>query len=455
MRGMMQRFGEIGDKITTFFSIMQENTQTFYHFLPNGLKIVHRRTPSPVAYVGVMVGAGTRHERPEENGMAHYIEHCVFKGTAHHSARQIIHAIEGIGGEINAYTTKEETTFYAAILCEHVQLTLHLIAEMILQPAFKKEETDKERMVIMDEIESYNDSPSELIYDDFESLLFDGTSLALPILGTRKTLRHISSRPDFPLQWMASHYTPDRMVVFCQGDINPERFFKLAEREFGFLRNSAAITDSQPTVNRRSTDGQAGNSYDSVSQQNGPGLPVRTVAYKKHTHQIHAMLGGHAYPLGHENQLPMFLLNNILGGGSLNSRLNLCLREAKGLVYTVESTYTPLSDTGYWCIYWACDPQDYGYSLQLVRNELDKMADKEMSPSALHKALVQLRGQLAISAQNQENSALAMAKSVLYHGSAPEWQQTMEKIERTDTGLLRHIAQTLFAPQNTYILTYE
>ena len=231
---------------------MQENLQTFYHILPNGVKIVHRQTPSPVAYVGVMVGAGTRDELPEENGMAHYIEHCVFKGTAHHSARQIIHAIEGIGGEINAYTTKEETTFYAAILCEHVQLTLHLIAEMILQPTFKKEETDKERMVILDEIESYNDSPSELIYDDFENLVFSGTSLEMPILGTKKTLRHISSKPDFPLNWMKTHYTPDRMVVFCQGNIKPEKIFKLAEKEFSGVtsRNTREIPAKYPRNTR-------------------------------------------------------------------------------------------------------------------------------------------------------------------------------------------------------------
>ncbi len=198
---------------------MQENSQTFYHILPNGVKIVHRQTPSPVAYIGVMVGAGTRDELPEENGMAHYIEHCVFKGTDHHSARQIIQAIEGIGGEINAYTTKEETTFYAATLCEHVRLTLHLIAEMILEPAFKPEETDKERMVILDEIESYNDQPSELIYDDFESLIFAGSSLAMPILGTKKTLKHISSKPEIAKNWLRTHYRPERMVVFCQGNL--------------------------------------------------------------------------------------------------------------------------------------------------------------------------------------------------------------------------------------------
>ena len=412
---------------------MQINSQTFYHILPNGIKIVHRRTPSPVAYIGVMAGAGTRDEKPEENGMAHYIEHCVFKGTSHHSARQIIHAIEGIGGEINAYTTKEETTFYAAILCEHVQLTLHLIAEMIMQPAFKKEETDKERMVILDEIESYNDSPSELIYDDFESLVFAGTPLAQPILGTKKTLRHISSNPVYPLEWMKTHYTPDRIVVFCQGDIKPEKIFRLAENEFGALA--------------------AQHSY--CRQHLGLTADEHERSFRKHTHQVHAMLGGRAFELGHKDQLGMFLLNNILGGGSLNSRLNLSLRESKGLVYTVESTYTPLSDTGYWCVYWACDPEDYPLSLDLVKKELEKLREVPLSEGALRHALVQLRGQLAISAQNQENSALAMAKSVLYRGTAPEWQETMQRIEQTTTAQLQEIAKICFSAENSFILTYE
>ena len=419
---------------------MQENSQTFYHILPNGVKIVHRRTPSPVAYVGVMVGAGTRDELSEENGLAHYIEHCVFKGTTHHTARQIIHSIEGIGGEINAYTTKEETTFYAAIPVEHVQLTLHLIAEMILQPTFKKEETDKERMVILDEIESYNDQPSELIYDDFESLVFAGSSLALPILGTKKTLRHISSKPDIAKNWMKAHYRPDRMVVFCQGNVKPEKIFKLAENEFGSL-DTASSPDIDPTLDRCWPDIDP--------------MKTRQMSYKKHTHQVHAMLGGKAFEIGHPDQMAMFLLNNILGGGSLNSRLNLSLREAKGLVYTVESTYTPLSDTGYWCVYWACDPEDYEQSLVLVEKELDKLRETPLSSAALQKALTQLRGQLAISAQNQENSALAMAKSMLYRCEAPEWEEVFAKITQTTEKQIQNVANLLFEVSNRYILTYQ
>ena len=318
---------------------------------------------------------------------------------------------------------------------------------MILQPTFKKEETDKERMVIMDEIESYNDSPSELIYDDFENLVFAGSSLEMPILGTKKTLRHISAKPSYPLEWMKTHYTPDRMVVFCLGNVKPEKIFRLAEKEFGGLSGKISLSASKTS----GLSGEAGLSSVSVSGLDSP----RTASYHKHTHQVHAMMGGKAYHLGHERQLPMFLLNNILGGGSLNSRLNLSLRESKGLVYTVESTYTPLSDTGYWCIYWACDPEDYTQSLALVQKELDKLRETPLTPSALRHALIQLRGQLAISAQNQENAALAMAKSMLYHSSAPDWQQTFEKISLTTPQELFDIANDLFLAQNRYILTYK
>ena len=294
--------------------------------------------------------------------------------------------------------------------------------------------------VIFEEIESYNDSPSELIYDDFESLVFNGHPLAMPILGTRKTLRHISSKPDYALHWMRKHYSPERMVVFCQGNIRPERFFRLAEKEFGRLQNTPTSLPS-----RQSPDGQPTVNY-TVS---------RTSTYTRNTHQIHAMLGGRAYPLGHEKQLTLFLLNNILGGGSLNSRLNLSLREKRGLVYTIESTYTPLSDSGYWCAYWACDPEQYDYCLGLIRDELHKLCSTPLSKSGLQKAIQQLRGQMAISAQNQENSALSMAKSMLYYGHVPHWTDTFKKIESISTSQLQNVANETYSPEKLYTLTYK
>ena len=415
---------------------MQENTQFFYHTLPNNIKIVHSRTQSAVAYVGVMIGAGTRDERPEENGMAHYIEHCVFKGTVFHSARQIISQIEGVGGEINAYTTKEETTFYAATLCEHVPQTLRLIAEMILCPTFPKAETDKERMVIYDEIESYNDSPSELIYDDFENMLFAGHSLAQPILGTKKTLRAISKSPDRPRAWMAQHYRPERMVVFCQGDIPASRFLRLAEKLFGgytcTLPPDRVLTFAQEQDSR-----------------------PQSSSFVKHTHQTHVMLGARAYPICHERQLPLYLLNNILGGGSLNSRLNIALREARGLVYTVESTYTPLSDTGYWSTYFACEPEQVDECMDVIYAELRRLILTPLTSYQLRAALRQLRGQMAVAAQNAENNALAMAKSVLYRGYAPTWQETFGRIAQITPEQLQQVATEILNPDNMVILKYE
>ena len=420
--------------------------ETFYHNLPNGVQIVHRKTLSPVVYVGLMIGAGTRHEQPEENGMAHYIEHCLFKGTEHYTARQIINHIEGIGGEINAYTTKEETTFYAATLNNHFRTTLHLLADMVLRPTFNKKETDKEVTVILDEIESYNDSPSELIYDDFENLLFEGSSLAMPILGTKKTLKRISKSPDYPLHWMAQHYRPERMVLFVLGNVSTQQVISAATREL--LSNS-----QYPIANSEASHSQSPITHSEASYSQSPIAYSRT--YKRHTHQTHIMLGSHTYPIGHPKQLTMFLLNNILGGGSMSSRLYLSLREKYGLVYNIDSQAVPLSDTGYWDIYLACEPQHKDQCLELCHKELQTLRDVRLTSAQLQRALRQLEGQLAISAENQENNALAMAKQMLYHHRAPQWQETFAKVQQITPAQLQDVANEVFAPEKIYTLLYD
>ena len=412
-------------------------SETFYHNLPNGVQIVHRKTTSPVVYVGIMVGAGTRHELPNENGMAHYIEHCVFKGTEHYTARQIINHIEGIGGEINAYTTKEETTFYAATLNNHFRTTLHLLADMVLHPTFNKRETDKEITVILDEIESYNDSPSELIYDDFENMVFEGSSLAMPILGTKKTLRRISKSPDIALGWMQQHYRPERMVLFVLGNVSTKQVISAAERELGEISSYASSTSRTSSTSLTS-------STSSLSR-----------VYRRHTHQTHIMLGSHAYPIGHPKQLTMYLLNNILGGGSMSSRLYLSLREKHGLVYNIDSQAVPLSDTGYWNIYLACEPQHKEQCLELCHKELKQLRDTTLTSAQLQRALRQLEGQMAISAENQENNALAMAKQMLYHHHAPGWRETFAKVKEITPTQLQEVANEVFAPEKIYTLLYD
>ena len=409
-------------------------SETFYHNLPNGVQIVHRKTSSPVVYVGIMVGAGTRHEQANENGMAHYIEHCVFKGTEHYTARQIINHIEGIGGEINAYTTKEETTFYAATLSNHFRTTLHLLADMVMRPTFNKKETDKEVTVILDEIESYNDSPSELIYDDFENMVFEGSSLAMPILGTKKTLRRISKSQDIALNWMQQHYRPERMVLFVQGNVTTKQVISAAERELGEVPHISSLSSHS-------------------SHSSMPSATSRT--YKRHTHQTHIMLGSHAYPIGHQKQLTMYLLNNILGGGSMSSRLYLSLREKHGLVYNIDSQAVPLSDTGYWNIYLACEPQHKDQCLELCHKELKQLRDTRLTSAQLQRALRQLEGQMAISAENQENNALAMAKQMLYHHHAPAWQEVFAKVKEISAEQLQDVANEVFAPEKIYTLLYD
>ena len=420
---------------------------TFYHNLPNGVQIVHRKTTSPVVYVGIMVGAGTRHELPNENGMAHYIEHCVFKGTEHYTARQIINHIEGIGGEINAYTTKEETTFYAATLRNHFRTTLHLLAEMVLRPTFSKKETDKEVTVILDEIESYNDSPSELIYDDFENMIFEGSSLAMPILGTKRTLRRISKSPDIALRWMQQHYRPERMVLFVLGNVTTQQVISAAEKEL--------LAHSPQDVQYPISISEASHSPQGVQYPIAAPAASNTRLYKRHTHQTHVMLGSHAYPIGHPKQLTMYLLNNILGGGSMSSRLYLSLREKHGLVYNIDSQAVPLSDTGYWNIYLACEPQHKDQCLELCHKELKQLRDTTLTTSQLQRALRQLEGQMAISAENQENNALAMAKQMLYHHHAPAWQETFAKVKEITPTQLQDVANEVFAPEKIYTLLYD
>lgn len=411
---------------------MKKMQDIAYFVFPNGMRLVHHRVKSPIAYTGVMVGAGTRDELEHEGGMAHFIEHCVFKGTTTRSARQIIHRIEDVGGEINAYTTKEETTYYAATLPRYVARTMDLIADMLFRPLFDRDELQKERQVIFDEIESYNDSPSELIYDDFEALLFSGYPIARPVLGTKKSLRTFSRAK--ALAFMERTYRPERMVVFVQGDLPFSRVVEAAVASFGAWLPTGESLPSRaiPYI------------Y----------TPAR-VSYHRHTHQAHVMMGARAYPLGDDKQLALYLVNNILGGGAMNSRLNMSLREEKGLVYTVESQYTPLSDTGYWSVYFACDPENKEQCISLVEDELRRMTEQTLTPSSLRRALRQLKGQMAISGENQENVALTMAKQVLYYGYAYSWQDSYRRMLDFTPEQLRLVAEETFSLSSLSYLQYD
>ncbi len=415
-----------------------KNTDTYYHTLDNGIRIVHRRTASPVSWLGIMVGTGTRDEQEQYNGMAHYIEHTVFKGTQSRSAKQIINSIEAVGGELNAYTTKEETTFYAAVQEQYYSRAVELIADMVFHPAFLKNEVQKELGVIFDEIESYEDSPSELIYEDFEALLFQGHPLEMPILGRKKTLRRIT--PDLAHSFMQTNYCTSQMVFFSLSTLPMSRVIKYAEKYL--CATPYNISRETPRLSAASVTPDTNNNS-------------RQITYHRHTHQAHVMLGRRAYPIGHEKQLALYLLNNILGGGSMSSRLNMSLREQRGLVYAIESSYTPLSDTGYWCIYFASEPHNMEQCEELVRRELKRFSSASLTPYAMSRALRQLRGQMAIAAENRENTALGMAKHLLYLNDAPSWEQIYDTISHLTPDLLLETAQEIYNPDTLSVLRYQ
>lgn len=403
---------------------------TYYCQLDNGIRIVHRQNASPVSCLGLMVGAGTRDEDPKENGIAHFVEHAVFKGTTSLTSRQIINRIENVGCDLNAYTTKEETTFYASTLTTYYERALQLIADMLFHPSFPAEELRKERLVIYDEIESCNDSPSELIYDDFENLIFRNHPLHNPILGEPKTLRWLTGEKLH--RFMHYAYNPDAMVFFSLSSLPFSKVKRLAEKHLAASPYQSRAFLRQPPADYR---------------------PAEAV-FHKHTHQTHCMLGGLAYPVGHADQLGLYLLNNILGGSGMNSLLNLAVREKNGLVYTIESNYTPLSDTGYWSVYFASEENNKERCLALVNKQLQRLVDKPMSVVTLCKYQRQLLGQMAIMAENGENNALAMAKQVLYQNVAPVWQTVYKKIEQLTPADLFRIANECYRPSSLSLLQY-
>ncbi|MBQ0137245.1 MAG: insulinase family protein, partial [Bacteroidales bacterium] len=260
--------------------------------------------------------------------------------------------------------------------------------------------------------------------------------LAMPILGTKKSVRALSRKKETALRFMQQNYTPDKMVVFVQGNLHATQVFEYIGHVFAITRLSPV---NQPFYSR-STPVK---------------MTAETRTYKKHTHQVHVMMGGRAYPIGHKKQLALYLLNNILGGGSMSSRLNLSLREKRGLVYSIESQYTPLSDSGYWSIYFASDAKDKDECIRLIHKELDKLRQQPLTDKQMQRALRQLYGQMAISAENQENNVLAMAKLMLYHNTAPTWQETFKQIEQLQASDLLETAQEIFTEDNLSVLTYE
>ena len=410
---------------------MDYNTFT----LPNGLRIIHLPSASPVLYCGYGINAGTRDELPGEEGLAHFCEHTTFKGTARRKAWHILNCLERVGGDLNAFTTKEETVYYASILGEHVARAVDLLTDIVFNSCYPQQEIDKEVAVICDEIESYNDSPSELIYDDFENLVFGGHPLGHNILGQAERL-HTYTTAD-ALRFTRRFYRPDNAVFFAYGNIDFTRLVSLLRRATAGLEGGTPALDTADTATTL------------------PPYEPQELAVSKGTHQTHVLIGTRTYSVFDQKRMALYLLNNVLGGPGMNARLNLSLREHNGLVYTVDSSMVNYSDTGVWCVYFGCDPHDVNRCRRLVRKELDRLMLHPMSAAQLAAAKKQLKGQVAVAGDNRENFALGFAKSYLHYGWKKDVNRLFEQIDALTADDLQQVANEVFDQRKLTTLMFK
>ncbi len=425
---------------------MKYNTFT----LSNGLRVIHLPSASPVVYCGYEIAAGTRHERPGDEGLAHFVEHATFKGTKRRSSLQILNTLERVGGDLNAFTVKEDTVYYAAILKEHLAKAVDVLTDIVFHSTYPQTEIDKEVEVICDEIESYNDTPAELIYDDFENILFEGHPLGHNILGSADRVRQFKTAD--ALRFTRKYYTPMNSVFFAYGDVDFGNLVKLLEKQA--LPQPLQMETTQPqSLPKGTTHPQSlprGGKSDVIS-----GSASNFIIREKQTHQAHVMIGNRAYDIHHPLRIPLYLLNNILGGPGMNARLNISLRERNGLVYTVDSSMVSYSDTGLWAVYFGCDPHDVKRCLHLVRHELDKIIEKPLTDSQLKAAKRQLKGQIGIACDNREQFALDFGKSFLHYGWEKDITSLYSQIDEVTAAQIQQVAQELMSEDRLTTLIYR
>ena len=411
---------------------MKYNTYT----LDNGLRIIHLPSDSKVVYCGYQINAGTRNEEPGEEGLAHFCEHVTFKGTERRKAWHILNCLESVGGDLNAYTNKEGTVYYSAILKEHIARAVDLLTDIVFHSVYPQAEIDKEVEVICDEIESYNDSPAELIYDEFENIIFKGSPLGHNILGTAEQVR--SFKTEDALRFTRKLYRPDNTIFFAYGDIDFKKLVRLLKKSF--LSEERRVKSEK--FNSPEAQAQFNIQHSTFNTQHS--FEGQTIVMQKNTHQAHVMIGTRAYDVNDSRRMPLYLLNNMLGGPGMNAKLNLALREHNGLVYTVESTMVAYGDTGIWSIYFGCDEHDVKRCLRLVRKELDKFMQKPLSKAQLKAAKKQIKGQVGVACDNRENFALDFGKSFLHYGWEKNVDRLYEQVDEITAEQIQAVAQELF-----------
>ena len=434
---------------------MKYNTYT----LDNGLRIIHLPSDSKVVYCGYQINAGTRNEEPGEEGLAHFCEHVTFKGTERRKAWHILNCLESVGGDLNAYTNKEGTVYYSAILKEHIARAVDLLTDIVFHSVYPQAEIDKEVEVICDEIESYNDSPAELIYDEFENIIFKGSPLGHNILGTAEQVR--SFKTEDALRFTRKLYRPDNAIFFAYGDIDFKKLVKLLKTlnmEHGTLNFMNSKTSETPTAEMEAGDANhkvQSSKFKVQSKEVQSKVEGQTIVMQKNTHQAHVMIGTRAYDVNDSRRMPLYLLNNMLGGPGMNAKLNLALREHNGLVYTVESTMVAYGDTGVWSIYFGCDEHDVKRCLRLVRKELDKFMQKPLSEAQLKAAKKQIKGQIGVACDNRENFALDFGKSFLHYGLEKNVDRLYEQVDEITAEQIQAVAKELFDKDRLTTLIFK
>ena len=403
--------------------------------LNNGLRIIHTSSPTEVAYCGFAIKAGTRYELPNQQGMAHYVEHMLFKGTTHRKAWHILNRMENVGGDLNAYTNKEEMVVYAAFLKEHLERAVELLSDIVFHSTFPQHEMEKEVEVIIDEIQSYEDTPQELIFDDFEELIFPDHPLGRNILGRPETLR--TYRSEDALRFTRQLYRPDNMILFIKGNVPFDKIVRWAEK---YTKEVKLISDNR---------------------NNPMGIDIPLPTYRprqktlhKDTHQAHVMIGGRAYNAHDERRTGLYLLNNLLGGPGMNSRLNVALRERSGLVYNVEANLTSYTDTGVFCIYFGTEHDHVERCIRFVKKELKRLCDKPLTSTQLNAAKKQIIGQIGVARDNAENTALGMAKTFLHYGEMDDPKKLFQRIEALTAKELWEVSNEMFAEDYLSTLIY-
>lgn len=400
-----------------FFDMMKYNIAT----LDNGLRIIHLPNTSKIAYCGYQIKAGTRNEKPGDEGLAHFCEHVTFKGTQTHTSTAIINKLESVGGDLNAFTNKEDTVFYSAIPVEHFAKAVDVLSDIVFYSIFPQAEIDKEVEVICDEIESYNDSPAELIYDEFENLVFKGHPLGHNILGSADRVRSFATAD--AMRFTQQYYRPDNAIFFVYGNIDFKRLVKTLEKLTPKQQQESLADEAKEVANGR--------------------LPELTIL-NHDTHQAHVMIGNRAYSATHPLRIPLYLLNNMLGGPGMNARLNVILRERRGLVYSVESSMVCYGDTGLWAVYFGCDPHDVNRCVRLVKGEFKRLMEKPLSEKTLAAAKKQIKGQLAVACDNNENFAIDFGKSFLHFGDEKDIEKLYQKIDAVTAEQIQQVAKEIF-----------